>query len=96
VPIEANFAEGKPLRIGEARFGGESGRELEDAHVAWPELAAIADGQAVRLDLRKTPAERREISPGRTLAAVLLPTLLGGVLVGLLVVVGSGGVNIPK
>lgn len=95
VPIEANFAGGKPIRIGEARVGGESGQAVRDAHVAWPELAAIADNQPVRIDLRKTPAVRRELSPGRTVTAVLVPLLLGGLLVGL-VATWAGSFAVPN
>ena len=84
VPIRSDFAAGKPSKVGLVRIGGEGGQELEDAHVAWPMMAAIQQGEPVTIDLRKTPAERREVSPGGVAAIVLPPVLivLGLVLAG--------------
>lgn len=49
------------------RVDGDEHKEVEDAYISWPVLAAIKDGQPLTMGLRHSSVARKAIDSKRTL-----------------------------
>ena len=78
VPIEPNYANGQLRTFRQVQVGGEGGEIVRNAQITWPQLFVNKNGQLMTLDLRQTPAARRDLTRGG-IAAIVVPCVLGGV-----------------
>lgn len=77
VSIDSDIGSGQTRKYDKVRVNGDEHKEVEDAYISWPVLAAIKDGKPLTTDLRHSSVEREATDSKRT-AAVVVGSILGG------------------